>query len=179
MDKLPSDLLGDRDLQPAVEAPADLPLGAAVDRAGGRWTVVVDARGVPVGAVPPGAPGSPEQPLWAVLADLPPTVVAGGETPMKTLLASWTIDELEPDSAIVVTAGSAVAGVWAGADMRRTVAMGASRTSWDTALPGDITIPQLSRTCRRCRAVVLFPERPDPMPACPNPAGLPAHDFAW
>ena len=127
-----------------------------------------------------------DRPLAESIAELPPTVIVPSGTRMRDLLRSWVVDEIEPDSGFVVVAGSEVVGVWAGADMRHTVAVSGERGTFsDSELPGEIKIPLLTHACRhveggaRCSSVQLFPEPPVRPVPCANPAGLSPHDFAW
>lgn len=179
--------LGDRDISEAVVVAATTTVGEALAQAEQRWLVILGADGAPVTAVHPDSLGGEpaECPLADVVSRLPPVVIASRSMPMTTLLASWVIDELEPGSVIVVMDGDQVAGIWAGPDMLAMMALGRSRSFWDSELPGEIKIPLLTRACRyregdtACTAVLQFPERPRQLVECPNPALLAAHEFAW
>lgn len=179
--------LDDRVLFDVVEVKLSATVGNAIECAQGRWVVVTQADGSAVSAADPNTLGrfAAWRAIGSVLADLPPAVVAAAETPVGYLVRSWMADEIEPGSAFVAISQGQVRGVWAGQDMRSTVALATSRSVWAPELPGDIQIPLLTRRCRystgarTCTAVDQFAERPDPTPPCANPVPLTAHRFEW
>jgi len=179
--------LGDRQLFDVVEVQMSATVGEATERAHGRWVVVTQPGGTTISAADPTTLGRfrAGQTIGSVLADLPPVVVAAADTPVEYLVQSWMADEIEPGSAFVAVSHGQVSGVWAGQDMRQTVAFAPSRSLWSPELPGDIQIPLLTRRCRysvggvTCTAVGQFAERPDPTPPCTNPIPLTAHRFEW
>ncbi|MGX1130554.1 hypothetical protein RKD49_002744 [Streptomyces glaucescens] len=190
--KLEYGKLGDRPLHEAVGVPATTTVTEALRRVGvhpcaARWLIVLDGDGVPLSAVRPDAltDAPAEATLASAVPGLPPVVTAAVGIRIADLLASGLLDEFEPGSAVIATNADGVVGVWAGPDLMATVAMGAPRSHWDAELPGEITIPLLTRTCRHtegstdCTAVLRFPERPSRPPDCPNPASLTPHAFVW
>jgi hypothetical protein len=184
-----SGTLGDRPLAEVVAVPATETVGEALARAHGRWVVPTDATGAPLAAAAPHAfdHQRADRPLATVIRDLPPAVVADAETPLRAFLGSRLIEEMEPESAVILVAGGNVRGVWAGPDLNRVVAVsgGMRATFGDHELPGEITIPVLTKPCQfqdsgvLCTAVRQFPEPPTTMPQCDNPAGLSPHRFRW
>ncbi|MFI5897501.1 hypothetical protein ACIA5D_46160 [Actinoplanes sp. NPDC051513] len=180
--------VGDRPLAEAATVASSGTVHDAVGRAGTGWVVITDGTGSPLAAAAPGAfAGQPaDRPLAESIHELPPTVIVPSGTRMRDLLRSWVIDEIEPDSGFVVVAGGEVVGVWAGADMRHTVAVSGERGAFtDAELPGEIKIPLLTHVCgyveggARCSSIQLFPEPPAQPVRCANPAGLSPHAFAW
>jgi sulfur carrier protein ThiS len=190
--KLEYGRLGDRPLYEVVGVPATTTVTEALRRvgihpSGERWLIVLDGDGVPLSAVRPDALADTpaDTTLGSVVPRLPPVVTVAVGIRIADLLASGLLDEFEPGSAVIATNGDGVVGVWAGPDLMATVAAGTPRSHWDAELPGEITIPLLTRTCRYtesdtgCTGVLRFPERPGRPPACPNPASLTAHAFVW
>ncbi|MEU1406596.1 hypothetical protein ABZ471_30270 [Streptomyces sp. NPDC005728] len=192
--------VGDRPLRQALGVAATTTVTEALRRAGDpagaadtapadgeRWLVVLDGDGVPLSAVSCAAlaDAPAEADLAAVVPGLPPVITASVDTRIADLLASRLLDEFEPGSAVIATDGGRIAGVWAGPDLMALAATGVRRTHWDAELPGEITIPMLTRTCcyvegdTVCTGVLRFPERPHRPPACPNPVPLAAHAFVW
>jgi hypothetical protein len=180
--------VGDRPLANAATVASTRTVDDAVERAGRGWIVITDDAGSPVAAAGPGAfDGQPRtRRLAAAIHELPPTVIVASSTRVHDLLRSWVIDEIEPGSGIVVVASGNVVGVWAGSDMRYTVAVSGERSAYsDSELPGEIRIPLLTRACHyiegtvNCPSVQVFSEAPAQPVQCENPGGLLPHEFAW
>lgn len=180
--------VGDRPLADAATVATTGTVDEAVRRAGRGWIVITDEARFPIAAAAPGAlDGQPRtKHLAEAIHELPPTVIVASSTRLHDLLRSWVIDEIEPDSGFVVVAGGEVVGVWAGPDMRHTVALSGERSAIsDNELPGEIKIPLLTRACRyvqgsvHCSSVQIFPEPPAEPVQCANPGGLSPHPFAW
>jgi hypothetical protein len=180
--------VGDRPLAEAATVPITGTVDDAAASGGDGWVVVTDEAGLPIAAAAPGA--FHEQPRGRPLAraihELPPTVIVPSATRIRDLLHSWVVDEIEPDSGFVVITGADLVGVWAGPDMRHTVAVSGERGGYaDTQLPGEIKIPLLTHACHYveatapCPSVQLFPERPAAPVPCANPGGLSPHAFTW
>lgn len=181
--------LRDLDQQPFDTAPADdLPVTAPT----GRWVVLTDDAGQPVGAVAPG------------------TTLAAAQRPASILVAEGGLDqgaaydsaafrdffdasalvltELVPPEADEGTAAHAlpeVTGVVGGEALTRLMQRGPVRGIFDPGLPGTPAIPLISRSCdylqgiATCATVMKFASRPFRPPLCLNEHGLPAHDFVW
>ncbi|WP_405812612.1 MULTISPECIES: hypothetical protein [unclassified Streptomyces] len=179
--------LGDRPLAEAVSLPGTTTVGEGIRRGGQRWLVVLDDDRAPLSAVHPRslADEPAGSALAAVVPRLPPVVIAATSTRITDLLASWLFDEFEPGSVVIAVEEERAVGVWAGPDLMATVAAGSPRAYWEAELPGEITIPLLTRTCcyvqgdTACTGVLRFPERPRQPPACPNPVPLASHPFVW
>ena len=179
--------LGDRPLRRAIGVPATTTVAQALRRTEGNWLVVLDSDGVPLSTVAPDdlARATGDATLAALVPGLPPVLTAAVSIRITDLLASPLLDEFEPGSAVIATDGDRVVGVWAGPDLMAAVATGTPRAYWEAELPGEITIPLLTRACRYtqegtdCTGVLRFPERPRQPPPCPNPGALSAHDFVW
>jgi hypothetical protein len=158
-------------------------------RAHDGWIVTLDSAGAPLAAIAPSslARQPADRPLTALIRELPAAVVADAATPVRALLSSWLIDEIDVGSAVILTAHGTVQGVWTGPSLDRAIALatGGGATFGDTDLPGEITIPQLTKACQfldggtPCTSVRRFPERPASTPECDNPDGLIAHRFRW
>jgi hypothetical protein len=169
-----SERVSDRDIAPAVTAPAGPVIPDAT-----RWTVVMDGDGHPAAAISPG--GS------SVTANL---VVTDAAVPVAAVVGSDVLAAAPIDTAVVVTSGPSVVGVWSGDDLVNALLLGVTRDA-GAALPGDIQLPgriskkDITRHCRHtegghaCATVLVVPEKPDPMPPCPAQAGVAAHTFAW
>ncbi len=180
--------VGDRPLAEAATVPLTGTVDDTVASGGDGWIVVIGEDGSAIAAAAPGAfDGQPgDRPLARAIHELPPTVIVPFATPMRVLLQSWVVDEIEPDSGFVVVAGRDVAGVWAGRDMRLAVAVSGERGAYtDSELPGEIKIPLLTHACHYievtapCPSVQLFPEPPAAAVPCANPGRLSPHAFAW
>jgi hypothetical protein len=147
---------------------------AAPERpAPGAWTVLVDAGGWPVAALPPGG-ATP-------VAEI---VVAEADLPVAEALRAPALEDLAAECPVVCVSGGRVVGVWAGDDLLDALMRGPTR-SVGSDLPGEIRIPLVSRRCRftedaaRCLSPLTVPEKPETMPPCRNTAGLAAHAFVW
>jgi hypothetical protein len=180
--------VGDRPLAEAATVLSTGTVDDAVASGSHGWVVVTDEAGSPIAAAAPGAfDGQPrDRPLARAIHELPPTAIVPSATLMRDLLRSWVVDEIEPDSGFVVVAGGDVVGVWAGPDMRHTVAVSGERGIYeDSELPGVIKIPLLTHACHYvegtapCPSVQLFPEPPAAPVPCANPGGLSPHSFTW
>lgn len=164
-----TDSLRDRPLEPFV-----LALTETATPSPDAWTVVVDAGGEPVTALPPGTAD-----------EVGHVVVADADLPLDRALNSPAFQEIEPDSPVVLTSAGKVVGVWAGVDLVDTLMRGGSRWLSDNQLPGQIGIPEIRRRCRyvedsvACRSLLSVPEKPEVMPPCPNERMFSAHTFAW
>jgi hypothetical protein len=169
-----SERVGDRDIQPAVTAPA-----GAITPDETCWTVVLDSRGQPTTAISPGG--------TSVAEDL---VVADAALPVAYLLQSEALAHATAGTIVAVTRESAVAGVWAGEDLIDALLHGATREAspafaGDVLLPGVIAKKNITRRCQHteqgisCVTVLVVPEKPEVMPQCPARDGTGAHLFAW
>lgn len=175
--------VGDQPAEMAVPFPSTASVGdVAANIDPGQWAVIVDEAGRPTGAVLPVTLSeySHEHPLTSILSDLPPTVIAPAEAPVVRLASSWAIEELEPDSPVIVAYRDHLR-VLSGPALHRALASLAGPAQ----LPGDIDIEDLAKTCQyredgsACTHREHFVARPIEMPECPNPEGLRDHDFTW
>ena len=142
-----------------------------------RWIVLVDSNR-PVSALAPAARLDPAAPLPAI-------IVAPADLDLDAALASDAFAEAAGVSAVVLVDGEAVVGVWGGPSLANAVVRGPARGVPRSVLPETPTIPVIVRSCTFteggaiCASSSSFPGKPFPMPACPNPRHLSAHDFNW
>ncbi|MFI2352793.1 hypothetical protein ACH492_38630 [Streptomyces sp. NPDC019443] len=167
----------------AVQFPSTASVGeVAANISPGQWAVIVDEGGRPTGAVlPVTLSGYPQdRPLTSILSELPPTVIAPAEAPVGLLASSWMIEELEPDSPVIVAYPDHLS-VWSGPALHRALASLAG----EAELYGDEDIDDLAKSCEYreddsiCTHREHFVARPTEMPECPNPECLSDHDFTW
>jgi len=163
--------VSDRELAAAVAVPSD-----AVTARDDEWVVGVDATGEPTIVVP--AVGAPEE-------EVPSFVIVDATTPVSAAIRSTAFTELEVDGVAVVIGDGNVVGVWHGSDLAAALVGGGARSAGDSELHGKIKVGRPKRSCKytesgwKCTASLTFPTKPDPMPDCPNPAGLAPHLFGW
>ena len=169
-----SERVGDRQLQPARTASRGPVLPDA-----SCWTIVVDDDRGPTAAVPPAGTGAAEELL-----------VADASLPIADALGSQALRTLTDRTAVVVTSGGSIQGVWTGEDLVDAAMHGGTRSAGE-ALPGDIQLmglprkKDITRHCGynrdgvACATVLVVPEKPEEMPACPPQDGIPPHTFEW
>ncbi|HEY7592191.1 MAG TPA: hypothetical protein VH969_03480 [Actinophytocola sp.] len=165
--------VGDRELERAMTVPPGL-----FRPDGENWLVVVEEDGWPAEVISPDG---------VVAEDV---VVTDAAVPVGTAITSVALQHVTRATAVVVTSGAAVVGVWSGDDLVDAALRGGTRSGGD-ALPGDIQLPgrirkkNITRRCRytdhcgSCTRILVVPEKPSPMPQCPAQAGLAAHKFVW
>lgn len=185
-----AEIVGERALDDVVELAASETVGSALSRLrGAHWVAVVDDQGVPVCVA---ASDDLERQGWErhlrdLVLTFPPFVVVEDEMPVREAVRSSAFRTMDAESPVLVRRKGAVAGVWAGDDLAEAMLANvqARRFASDTALPGNIGIPQIVRLCgfahagRPCLDRRSFPEKPEAMPACHNPKRLPPHAFLW
>jgi hypothetical protein len=165
--------VGDRDLAPAVTAST-----GAVTPDEERWIVVVEDDGRPTEVIAPGG---------AVAED---AVISDAAVPVEAAIDSDELLYLTGATAVVVTSGGAVVGIWSGDDLVDAAMHGGTRAAGeamqgDLQLPGRISKKNITRRCRytehgrSCTTILVVPEKPQHMPQCPPQAGLSSHTFGW
>ena len=152
------------------------------------WFVIVDGDDDVVAAVPAEeladlpATGS----VWDAVPSAYETVVADADCSVVSMLSSSAFRDAVWPIAVVLRAGAAVIGVWAGPDLADVLEFGTTRVGIDHTMSGRITVPIVVKHCafrdehgRRCNTLMRFHERPLRPDRCANPYGLPEHPFAW
>jgi hypothetical protein len=166
-----SERIEDRELGQAVMASV-----GAILPGDEHWTVIVDGDGQPIAAIAPGG---------GVATDL---VVAEASLPIVDAFESDALRDSTSETAVVVMRGPSVVGVWSGDDLVDAAMHGGTRgeaLAGDMVLPGLITKKDITRRCRHtdggraCATILVEPEKPEVMPACPAQAGVSPHSFEW
>jgi hypothetical protein len=143
-----SERVADRDIQPAATVPRGMVIPDET-----RWTVVLDPGGQPAAAISPGGTSVAENP-----------VVADAALPVALLLQSQALARATAGTVVVVTAESAVVGIWAGQDLVDALVHGATREAgWafagDVQLPGVVTKKNITCRCRHAEPGISCPAR--------------------
>ncbi len=176
-----------------VAVPAAKTVAAALSDAGGaRWIVLTSGDNLPVGLIETVrlSAHTGDTTLEQLAAGLPPLIVVPADMELAEAVRSPAFDELLPGAAgAVVVRDNTIEGVWIDTDLASALSQysGTIRqmSAGDADLPGTITIPKVARLCRyvegkqQCGVAMTFPEKPDQLPACPNPRELKPHTFVW
>ncbi|MFM9697841.1 cupin domain-containing protein [Streptomyces europaeiscabiei] len=122
----------------------------------------------------------PRLPISSILPRLPAMIRVSAEVTPASLIDSWMLDELQPESAIIVV----------GSDSVHVVSWPFLQEKLENVDPvrgvyGNPAIRELIKFCKfECATNVCghqesFAAKPKEMPICPDPTKLGIHPFAW